>query len=379
MKGSIYFSQNFVFIHQKVNIFKMKMSKEQGYMQPDKKPYLDYVKNDILKVKNMDDLKDLGKTMKDAKALEKREVEELFNSKFLQAKNVPQLAALCIVVPTNAVPNQLYSLISKLLPDMKNLNFRIQNGIAYKYVEAAISISEGKNLLANDIFIALFYDSPAIYAGPYLRLLASIKDPKDIFEKNAISYTKEPRIDVLTLYYYSINLLLLNNYKKSEQFLLRSYKLAKKAKIDDTIPSIVEKLSLASFLNHVPHTVFLSLVKLTHHPEKHASSIWDLDNSNYLDQIQDPKNFYNQFRKQIIFEHTRRVIIDFTISTSEMPLQLLIEACNNPDTMEVLALMKSSGEIKFRIKDNIIKFIKFNYQVQIDQEQENIKILLPNE
>ena len=37
---------------------------------------------------------------------------------------------------------------------------------------------------------------------------------KDIFEKNSISYSKEPRIDVLTLYYYSVNLLLLNNYKK---------------------------------------------------------------------------------------------------------------------------------------------------------------------
>ena len=135
---------------------------------------------------------------------------------------------------------------------------------------------------------------------------------------------------------------------------------------------VVEKLSLASFLNHTPYLVFQKYLKLTHQPQGLTLNIWDLDDSNYLSKIQDTKKFFDNFLEEILYEHTRRVIFDYADTTSEMNLQSLIDACNNPNTEAVLLSLRSSGEIKFKIQEGNIKFIRHNYQEQINCEQEKI-------
>lgn len=354
------------------------MSKAHGMMQlpGEKKNYLEIIKGELNTVKNMDDLKSIGEIVKIATKLDKRDIEELLSLKFNQSKMLPQIVALCIVVPVNVAPKPLNTLIKKIIPDFNSLTKNIQNGLTYKYVETGLLSGEGRQLFEEGVVASLSTDSPAYFAGPYLYLLASIKNPIDIFEKHSITYSKSARIDTMTLYHYGEVLLLLNNYDKSEKYLLRAYKLAKRAKISSLIEPIVDYLSLASFLNHVPYDVFCKYIKYTQQPKNFALSIWDIDHPGYLNNIDDKYEYFTYFKGEILREHTRRVIFDYAETTSEMTLQSLCEACNNDNIEEVLSSLRSSGELKFKIHDGNIKFIRLNYQDQIDCEQAKIDDLL---
>lgn len=344
----------------------------------EKKSHIDIVKNEVNSIKSMEDLKKMGEIYKSVLKLDNREVEELLSLKFIQSKMLSPRVALSLLIPPKKAPRSLNVLIQQLIPDFNSISKNIQNSLAYKYVETSLIIGEGQQLYDSGVITSMFSDNPAYFAGPYLFLLVSIKNPKciDIFKEKSIIYTKDSRIDTMTLYHYGELLLLLNDFEKSEKHLLRAYKLAKRAKIKDLIEPIVDVLSLASFLNHIPFSVFCNYLKFTHHPSGFALNIWEVDSHDYKSKIHDKWEFYKYFEGEIMREHTRRVIFDYAETTTEMPIQLLYTACNNENTEEVLKSLGSSGELKFKIQDGVIKFIKHNYQAQIDCEQEKVDALL---
>lgn len=293
------------------------------------------------------------------------------------AINLPTQICIAMCCPIKIVPEEIFARINELLTQhFKEIPLKFKFNLVSRLVSSALYLQIGERLLADKFFIELVNQFPQYFAYAFLYLSASLEKPQDLFESIPIHYTKIPRQDLLTLYYYSVNLLLLKtdkHIKKAEQYLLYAFELATQSKSEDLLPSVIQKLSVASFLNHVPYSIFLNRLPKYQKIEPNALSFWDIDIR--FNPSCDKTGFYQKLSNEIQQERSIRIVYDYAKTTTQVTFEQLQEACGTTDIQLVLTSLESMGNIEYVLKDGIITFLRCSNQSKIDYEQQEIEKL----
>ncbi|OHT03170.1 hypothetical protein TRFO_06852 [Tritrichomonas foetus] len=330
------------------------------------KNHFAYITNDINEIKDFNDLKKLGAAFNEIKSVDRHQFDNLFSEQFLKSKKLPQIVAICMIVPLHFAPEQLYNLITRILGDITHIPNEYKTTLVMRFVESALTIGRGTELFNTGIIQTFQKDSPKFFTVPLLFLSASICAPLEIA---TIQFNDSPMLDIMAYYYSACNLILLHKFPEAEDQLLRAYALSKCYK--KMKPAIVSKLNLTSFLNQSSFNCLMKKISLKDKPDENVLLIWEIDPQ--LFKITD--QFYLKLENEIRKEHTRRVIFDYAKSTVQLNINLLRKECQNFYFEETLTILKESGELKFRIRDDVIKFIRINYQLRADKEQMTVEKL----
>lgn len=314
------------------------------------------IEKPLIQITKFDDLKSIGDLFEKSKDLELNVIKVLFSEKYLTQLHIPGIVALIMLTPLQKAPNHLYDFLSKVIyvkPFLENLakipdNY--QYCIAMKFAKVACICNKVPEAVQLEVYNHLLGTNPTIYMPSLLYIHAQIKDPFTC----PIQYRKDGRIDTITLYYLSLNHMLKDEFREAEFLLRKCYLLSKSCK--DIRPSIIHKLSLASFLNRTPRDVFKLYIPEKHFPKGIAGDIWEprLINTSQLD------GFYQEFESKIVKESARRIILDYAETTSAISTKDLCKACGvkQNDLNKILDELAASGDLKFdKSADGVITFI----------------------
>ncbi|OHT01445.1 hypothetical protein TRFO_31775 [Tritrichomonas foetus] len=334
---------------------------------------------EIKKIVTFNDLTKIGSLIEEGQSLDVKTATDLFNIKQMKDLPIPSMIALILIAPLKTVPGLIFQYIENVyfqnLPTFVELHNDYKTGIVMRYVRAAVLCSKGVETFKNGFLHQLQKENPGLYSAPLLYLAAQIDNPMTL----NIRLTKNPRIDTLTTYYLGVNYIMLKNWDEAEKLLIKALALSKYCK--DIRPSIIHKMSLASFLNKTPKSVFTNRIAPKNLLPGQSSKIWGLDGNYDSDRVD---FFYRAFAHEIRQEHIRRVIIDFAETTTRVLLTDLTTACGFGNTIKpnqieehVKALIKA-GEIQASISKDFVEFESVSLQAHVETEMNNVCTILGN-
>lgn len=341
--------------------------------RPDKKG--NPLEKALLQITKNEDLKTIGDLIERSNETELKVFEGFYTDKFISQLHPPGIVALIMVTPLQKASLAVYQLASSCIyskpyinDHLPKLHDHFQFSIAMRFACAACLCNKGAEALQLEGFNALYKSNPIIYAPSLLYIHAQIKDPLIL----PIQYRKEGRIDTMALYYLGVNHMLKRNFQDAEFLFMKSYLLSKTCK--DIRPSIIHKMSLASFLNRTPSEVFFRTIPRKHHPSGMVGSLWTLKPVD-LGQLD---GFYREFEKEIVSESARRIVLDFAESSTAISVKDLAKACSikQTDLKKVLDNLSKLGDIQHTItQEGIINFESVAFVQPVNEELVNVQNL----
>lgn len=297
---------------------------------------------------NITDFKSLLKIGHIIGPMKSNMTQTLLQTIFEKSCPVYQKFGIAMIVPISFAPLPIYTILHENVNQFDSIPEELKAGFALRLARSAAMCNKGQQLLKENILQTLLGKSVETYSLAYLYLCAQLQEPTD-FEPQL---STDIRTNAMTLYYLAINRMLLNRFEDAEQALQRAFVLTKGCK--DFRPNVIEKLSLASFLNHTPYSVFLSFLPEKYYPQAGSQAlIWDLNakiDSSVLN------SYYSFFTSAIIQEHTRRIILDYSLTVEKIPIKMLQTQCNVDSIETYIAQMQSLGEIDAKIVSHNVIF-----------------------
>lgn len=341
--------------------------------RPDKKG--NPLEKALLQITKNEDLKSIGDLIEKSNETELKVFEGFYTDKFISQLHPPGVIALIMITPLQKASSGVYSLASSCVyakpfinDPLTKLNEHFQFSVAMRFACAACLCNKGAEVLQHEGFNSMYKSNPVIYGPPLLYIHAQIKDPLIL----PIQYRKEGRIDTMALYYLGVNHMLKREFQEAEFLFMKSYLLSKTCK--DIRPSIIHKLSLASFLNRTPSEVFFRTIPRKHHPNGMVGSLWTLKPVD-LGRLD---GFYHEFEKEIVIESARRIVLDFAETSTAISVKDLAKACNIKQTelKKILDNLSKFGDIQHTItQEGIINFESVAFVQPVNEELVNVQNL----
>lgn len=282
--------------------------------------------------------------------------EQYFKTDYLPV----QYAALAYIIPVNYYPLGTFNAIKSSLKIFDDLEPKYQTGLMMRFSNSAVL--SGKYEEALSIIEVLMKKSPADMAAPYLFLTASINKPVDIIPEA----NKNNRIFSLSLYYATINQILLKNYRKGRDLIFHCLHLPCP---QDMQSNVINTFSALAYLTHMEKDQFIFFIPPKASIDKDTLEIWDGRKFLWPQQ----HNFSEVYRilwKEITDERIRRGILTFARSTSRMPFSMLCENCGCYDEEKVktiLNTLKDQSLIDFEHEEKVITFTYISLTQLIEQ------------
>lgn len=335
-------------------------------MEPfDKKPKYPSLITSLLSISSLSPgtINHIGLLLTNFHSRSYHELKSLTTNQYLSvlAQHYSSFTALGIVLPVHTAPDIAYMVILEIAKceHFVTVPHTIQIMLLLNLVRASALLGKSEELFQLHLLQTLYQNNQAHLLLPLLYLSAQAQKPISV-QLNKTVFTRNHRYNCLLLYYHGINCLLLGDFRSAELSLLEAFTLTKFCK--DMRESVLQKLSLASFLNHTPYSVLCSHLPEKHQPSGYAFNIWSLDGQ--FRSVQSDK-FYAKFSQLINIEHARRVIIDYAHVTTRMNLEDLYRAC---DTKSIKPILERIPDLQYEIQDQIIIFKDISLEHAISQE-----------
>ena len=338
-------------------------------MNPDQDSHkLQVLKSQISKITQPKQLSRLNQLYSLVEDFSQDDFQKLLSSKKLFECHDSQALAIILICPVEANPEQIFTYLETKYASIFENHYSsgINNGLALRFVKAALLSKNGKKLLESNTFQTLALCNPSLFLGPFLYLSLSLGQTIDLESFGIqMEFSSIKKIDAMTLYYYGINFLLNKKYEEAQTQLLRAYSISQG--YNDLRMGITHKLNLTTFLNQHSYETFTKMISLKNKINNQNEWLWDLDTVPF--KIND--NFYMKFKDDIYKEHARRVIYDRAQNTTSIPLDALIAACSDQEVaQETLQSIKTNKEISFTIIDGNVKFYRINRLKKAEKELE---------
>lgn len=321
---------------------------------------------EILEIKDYRDLKNLGNLIDEFKYTDKQVPITIFleNNKLTPI----QILALCIVAPVQVEPEIIYRLLRENVNHFSDCGKSFYTGLAMRLVAYACMSNNGEKLYEDNIIQDLVQKSPEYFTCALLFLTAQIQRPIEVDPH----FTKDIRCYAMSLYYHGINMLLLHKYKDAENSFSHALLFSKGCK--DIRTSLIDKLSLASFLNRTPKSVFYSRLNEKYYPVYGCSAeIWEITCPLSTEHF---STFYDVFVDDIMREYSRRVILHFSVNVTKITITKLSEKCSGSNVEEILDELRKLGEIQYEINDGVVIFQDIILTNKIDTQIQEVTSLM---
>ncbi|KAH0785999.1 hypothetical protein GPJ56_010133 [Histomonas meleagridis] len=220
----------------------------------------------------------------------------------------------------------------------------IKTSIAMRVIRAAALSKTLQRLYETNLIQQLYQKNKTVFNLPMLYLAAQSKRPDSTLHPTISMSTRN---DVLQYYYSGINQMNLKNFEDANIDFAKALTLAKALEFDEIIRSIIDKLSLSSFLSHTQRDVFLKRIPIYLKLDGPYEKIWDINS-----EIDRYDSFMNSFSYEISRERTRRLIIDLALTTSRINIDHFVELCGPVDEAKKM----TQNEIEIIVNDDMITF-----------------------
>ena len=198
------------------------------------------------------------------------------------------------------------------------------------------------------------------YAVPFLYLSVETGKPTD----REFPLPSSLRLACIQLYYTALNKLMLGDADKAEDNLLHALSISSKCK--ETVPSILNYLGLAQFLNKKSFVVYKASVPDKLPVSQQVKDLYDIDLKDYrVNRLFAPWEFH------IRQERARRIIFDVANTFSQFKLEELKSKCPCPDFDRVLG--EALSDVNFMIDGEWIYFEEPTLSQHIERQIESIQ------
>ena len=326
----------------------------------------------LVAITKEDDLKNIGDLFEKFNEAEIKVIDSFYTDRFISQLHPHGVIALVMLTPIEKTPSHILNFVSGYIYSksfitevLSKIPENYQYGIAMRYVKAAYLCNKGLEAINLEGFVSLYKSNPTLYTPPILFIHAQVKEPLT----PQIQYRKDGRIDTITLYYLALNFMLKKDFQQAEFLLTKAFILSKSCK--DVRPNIINKLSLASFLNRTPKEVFCNISPQKHFPKGISGSLWALKpiDPSQLD------SYYREFEKDIVTESARRIILDYAETSTAVSSKDLAKACGiKPNELQrLLSELGKSGDLSCTItQDGNVQFTSIALMQPVNTELVNV-------